>query len=55
MNFKNTNPSYGSITYHINFATDFYAKSNNVKENLNDFKEARAVIKNIKNKLTKKP
>jgi len=54
MNFKHNNFGYKSITYRINFATDFYAKSYTVKENFNDFKEARAVIKDIKNKLTKK-
>lgn len=55
MNFNNTYSGYKSITYRINFATDFYAKTTTSKENLNDCKEARAVINQIKNKLTKKP
>lgn len=44
---------YNNINYRIKWNLDPIAKVKNNVENLNDFREARQIIRNIKNKLQK--
>ncbi len=44
---------YNNINYSIKWNLDPIAKVKNNVENLNDFREARQIIRNIKNKLQK--
>lgn len=44
---------YNNVNYRIKWNLDPIAKEKTNVENLNDFREARQIIKNIKNKLPK--